>query len=171
MRLRIVRLGQELEVDISEADLFRFPDGIIGFESITEFALLPDPQGGIQWLHATGGEAVAFAVVDPFLIWPDYDVVVADADADLLDLSRPQDAQVLTIITPREDPRQISTNLRAPIVINRRLRTGRQIILADSTYGTRVPILPALSTQAAAPAAAAQGGDGTEEQAEGRTAA
>lgn len=147
MQLQIVRQGQQMTVDVSEAERIRFPTGMIGFEKATEFALLPDPEGGIQWLHATNEETVAFAVLDPFLIWPDYDVTVPDADAEALELSRPQDAQLLAIITPREDPSQITANLRAPIVINRRLRIGRQIILADTGYPLHAPILEALTME------------------------
>ena len=146
MRLQISRLGQQFEVDFTDADRIRFPEGIIGFETHTEFVLLPDQEGGLQWLHASTGDPVGFAVVDPFLIWPDYDVTVPDADAAALALQQPQDAQVLVIITPREDPSQISANLRAPIVINRRLRQGRQIILQNASYAVHAPVLAALTT-------------------------
>lgn len=171
MRLQVVRLAEESEVDVSDADLIRFPEGMIGFESITEFALLADPEGGIQWLHSTGDDRVAFAVVDPFLIWPDYDITVGDADTEALGLSRPQDAQVLVVITPREDPSQISANLRAPIVINRATRVGRQVILAESTYAVRTEVLSALATAQAPLDADTDVEQGTDETSTERAAA
>lgn len=144
MQLKIVRLGEEIEVDVSDAALIRFPNGIVGFETIHEYALLPDPAGGIQWLHATSGDPVAFPVLDPFLVWPDYNLTVSDAEAERLGLERSQDAQVLAIITPRDDPEQISANLRAPLVVNRLTRIGIQIILQDAEYSVRTSILTAL---------------------------
>ena len=145
MRLQVTRLGQDLELEVSDADRLQFPDGIVGFESDREFALLPDPEGGILWLHSLTDPQVAFAALDPFLIWPDYDVTVPDADVESLGLTTPTDAQVLVIITPREDPAEITANLRAPIVINRSARVGRQVILQDSPYQIRTPVLAALA--------------------------
>lgn len=171
MRLQVVRLAEESEIEVSDADLIKFPDGMIGFESTTEFALLADPEGGIQWLHSTGEDRVAFAVVDPFLIWPDYDITVGDADTEALGLSRPQDAQVLVVITPREDPSQISANLRAPIVINRATRVGRQVILAESTYSVRTEILPTLAGSDGSLEAAAESDDGLDDTSTERAAA
>lgn len=145
MHLQISRLGRTLEVDVSAADLLSFPQGLIGFEDQTQLALLPDPDGGLSWLHPTDGDAtLAFPVLDPFLVWPDYDVTLQDAEIESLGLERAEDALLLAIVTPREDPGEITANLRAPIVINRRTRVGRQIILPHATYAIRTPILPAL---------------------------
>lgn len=150
MRLQVTRLGQQLEVEASDEDRIAFPEGIVGFESDTEFVLLPDPEGGILWLHSLSNPEVAFAALDPFLIWTGYDVTLSDADAEALDLTAPADAQVLVIITPREDPAEITANLRAPIVINQAQRSGRQVILQDSPYPIRTPVLAALAQVAEA---------------------
>ena len=158
MQLEVTRLGQSLVVEVSEAERIAFPEGIVGFESDTEFALLPDPEGGIFWLHSLTDPQVAFATLDPFLIWADYDVSVPDADVTALGLTTPSDAHVLVVITPREDPAEITANLRAPIVINEAARVGRQVILQDSPYPIRTPVLAALARVSAEPVPAAASG-------------
>ena len=148
MQLQIRRLGEEMTVEVNAAQRIQFPDGIIGFEQIKEYALIADPDGGVLWLHSTTDEQIAFPVIDPFLVWPDYDITLPDADAAALRLARPQDAQILAIVTPREDPSLITANLRAPIVINQAERMARQIILPEAAYAVRTPILSALTARA-----------------------
>ena len=152
MRLQIERMGKQLQMEIHESDIIGFDQGIVGFESIAEYALLTDPDGGIQWLHAINGENVAFTVIDPFLVWPEYDVQIADGDTIALKLTRPEDAQLLAIVTPREDPAEITANLMAPLVINRAAQLGRQVILQNSLYPLRAQILSELGQQVVGPA-------------------
>lgn len=144
MRLRIERMGQELDVEVNEADLIRFEEGILGFEAIKEYAQLSDADSGLVWLHATGDERIAFPVIDPFLVWPEYDITIPDGDREALQLSEPGEARLLVIVTPQEDPTEITANLRAPLVINRALRVGRQVVLEEPAPPLHAAILPAL---------------------------
>ena len=40
-------------IQVSESDLIRIPDGLVGFRAFTQFVLLPDPVvAGLSWLQA-----------------------------------------------------------------------------------------------------------------------
>ncbi len=40
-------------IQVQESDLFRIPDGLVGFRAFTQFALLPDPvTAGLTWLQS-----------------------------------------------------------------------------------------------------------------------
>jgi len=48
---------------------------------------------------------------------------------------------IYAIATIPADPREATINLMAPIVINERGRRGRQVILHDSKYSVRHPLV------------------------------
>ena len=50
---------------------------------------------------------------------------------------------IYAVVTIPEDPREATLNLMAPIVINERGRRGRQVILHESKYSVRHPLVSA----------------------------
>jgi len=71
---------------------------------------------------------------------------------------RPQEAEVLTTVTVRRTPPEVTANLLGPLVIGARTRRAAQVVQDGDRYSTRQPLptRPAgTSTASAAPAAAA----------------
>ena len=62
------------EIEYEEKDVVRFPAGIIGFEEEQAFLLLPfdGSGGGMLCLQSVRTPALAFVVLDPFTLKPDY---------------------------------------------------------------------------------------------------
>lgn len=138
MLIDTTRFGQ---VKVDEDNLLTFTQGVLGFETIQEYCLLEHKPGSpFLWLQATVNPPLAFVVVDPFTFITDYELTISDADAGHLQLEGPEDVRILTIVTISGG--EISTNLVGPILINHRLRLGRQIVLSDSRYCTRHSLLP-----------------------------
>jgi len=123
-------------LDIPVSDCYTRPEGMLGFAGERRFVLLPAAATGIYWLQSVDDGGLIFLVVDPFDFFPGYEV-------DLPDL--PEQATghtiVLTIVTlPREKGAPCTTNLQAPLVLDLRDRTARQVVLQDPRYQTRHPI-------------------------------
>jgi len=120
---------------------FAFPEGLHGFESHTEFALLACDRAGLWWLQATEEPGLAFLLVDPFTVHVGYEVDLGVGDERFLGLATPSDALVLTVVTlPSSKDGQATTNLRGPLVFNTRAQRGRQIVSAVADYGFQVPV-------------------------------
>ena len=118
------------EIDVDDDEIVALPEGFLGFGSITEIVLLPiDADGLFFWAQAVADPAVAFLVVTPWPLFPDYDVDLADADQRELELDDAGDAVVLCVVTSHDDPRRFTANLAGPLIINQRLRRGRQVVL------------------------------------------
>ena len=129
-------------VDPSQRRALVFDDGLIGCPDWRHFVLEPEAAGpAIQLLRSLDEPDVALYVADPFTILPDYEFEVGDADGSPLDLSDPGDALVLVILTVRNDPDSVTANLLGPLVINVRTGRGRQLVLAESGYSVRHPIV------------------------------
>lgn len=135
-----------LTVPVDEVIAFTAP--IAGFADSLRYALvahtLPgaDDRTSVAWLQAIDNPFHAFVVTDPWMIVPDYAPEISDADAAELGLESFEHARVFGILTIPGDPREISINLRAPIVVNLNDRRAKQVVLLGEEYGTRHPVNP-----------------------------
>ena len=121
------------EVTIDDEKMIHFPNGIVGFPELTDFALIHDAekgnQGGIRWLQSVQEPNFAMPVVDPLVIRTDYNPSV---DEELLKVIGDGDnLLVLVTITVPTDLKKMSINLKAPLVVNVDTRKAVQVVLED----------------------------------------
>ena len=121
------------EVTIDDEKMIHFPNGIVGFPELTDFALIHDAekgnQGGIRWLQSGQEPNFAMPVVDPLVIRTDYNPSVDD---ELLKVIGDGDnLLVLVTITVPTDLKKMSINLKAPLVVNVDTRKAVQVVLED----------------------------------------
>ena len=137
MLIKTTRFG-ELEVD--ESKVLFFPAGLPGLPGSRRYLLLDiAEQRPFRWLQSCDEPEIALVVVDPLLFFPDYRVEVSAEELNALGLEvEPEDAcEVLAVLVVPPDPRLITANLLAPLIINHRSRRGAQVILSNSPYTTR----------------------------------
>ncbi len=127
MRIETERFGS-LEID--ERELFLFPQGLIGLETLRQWALLPDPENGsVAWLQSASRGDRALAVISPRVFVPDYRIHVSSRSLECLQLRSDHRTFVLTTVAGSVG--QLTTNLRAPIIINLDRRLGCQVVTGD----------------------------------------
>ncbi len=119
----------------------RLPLGLLGFEHLKEYVLGGNPaEEPFLWLQVKDNGSLAFVVVNPFLVAPDYIPDVPQADADFLEIRQPDDALLFNIVTLHAAGRA-TVNLKGPIVINRHTGAGKQVVLANaSEYDVHYPL-------------------------------
>jgi flagellar assembly factor FliW len=119
----------------------RLPMGLLGFEQIKDYVLLANPsEDPFAWLQVETNASLAFVVIDPFLVMPDYQPDIPEADAEFLGLQQPDEVRLFNIVTVH-GPNRATVNLKGPIVINRRTHVGKQVIVANaSEYSVQHPI-------------------------------
>jgi flagellar assembly factor FliW len=119
-----------------------FDEGLVGCPDWKHFVLEPEAVGpAIQLLRCLDATDVALYVTDPFTIVPEYEFEVGDADSAALDLTDPSDALVLVVLTVRSEPDAVTANLLGPLIVNVRTGRGRQLVLAESGYSVRHPVV------------------------------
>jgi flagellar assembly factor FliW len=132
-------------VDLSQADIITFPEGLLGFANLRRFVLLDDPNDEIfAWLQSCELAEVAFPVLEPELFAADYKITISKTDMESLKLSSMERVRFFSIITIPEDATQMTANLKAPIVINVPERMARQCVLQDNDLAIREPIFSKL---------------------------
>jgi flagellar assembly factor FliW len=125
------------EVDIEDSKIITFPEGIVGFPELKQFALIYDKEKGsasIQWLQSVQEAGFAMPVMNPLIVRPDYNPVVDDSLLKPVGSLDENDMLVLVTVTVPRDIKQMSVNLRAPIVINANECRACQVILDNEEY-------------------------------------
>jgi flagellar assembly factor FliW len=149
MRINTTRFGA---VEIQEADIIRFPDGILGFSNLSSFVLLDDPNDEIfAWLQSCESPEVAFPTLEPAILDPKYKVSLTKSDNEALNLKPEQRPMVFCIVTIPQDPRDMTANKKAPIVINVQERIAKQCVLQDVSLAIREPIFKLLKQRVVQP--------------------
>jgi flagellar assembly factor FliW len=120
-----------------------FPWGLLGFPDVHEYTLLDiAPDIPFKCLQAVHGPDLAFILMDPFMLEPDYQVAVNTQDLRDLDVQDPKHLGLLVILTiPQAAPNQATANLQGPILVNTENHRAKQIVLVQGAYHTRHPLL------------------------------
>ena len=129
------------EVTVQEQQLLHFPAGLFGFERMQHYALLDSTAPPFFWLQSLEEANLAFVLVNPYLVVPDY--VLDISPQDLVEIGGPaeDDLLVFAVVTIAREEGRVSCNLQGPVIINRRDRLGRQAISLDSRWSIRHSLL------------------------------
>jgi flagellar assembly factor FliW len=143
--MRRVKSDQLGEIEVEDGAVVHFPEGIPGFESCHDFVLIEDEGfSPFHWLQSLDEGGVAFVVVDPAVIYPDYHVQLGPADIAAIQLEDAAGALVRVILTINEDPEKTTANLQGPLLINVAENLGCQVLLTRSPYEPRYPVMQGL---------------------------
>jgi len=129
------------EVRYDPDKVIRFPEGLIGFESLRDFVVVPNEKTDSPLFCFQSVEAphLIFLLVDPALFFPDYKVSPSQEVNEKLGITDGDPYFVLTTITFHQDER-ITLNLLAPIVYTPKTDRAVQIVLEGSQYQAGTPL-------------------------------
>jgi flagellar assembly factor FliW len=129
-------------VSVDSRQIITFHDGLIGLPHLKVFALIEDELSlPIRLLQCVSVPDFVFVVINPFTVYPNYDIEISDEDAAQLGVAAAGDVLVLSIVTIPEDLRFVTANLLSPLVVNMRNKRGKQILLSDTDYPINYRIL------------------------------
>lgn len=127
------------EIEIDEQKILDFPEGLLGFQDEKQFLIInnEDEENPFQWLQSLRQADLAFVIINPFLIYPDYDIKISKTVINRLGIEDEKDVAIYSIVVVPEKMEDMTANLLGPIVININKRIGKQIILDDNRYSTK----------------------------------
>ena len=141
MRLETSRFG---EIDVDDKSIITFTQPIIGFQEYRRFAVLPGPEDSrVKWLQSVDSGDLAFILMDPRDVTPEYEVKLSKGELAELAVSETNELDIYTLVVVPADPSQVRTNLKAPVLINPKQRLGKQTILDKSKYPVQFPLAQA----------------------------
>ncbi|OLN24038.1 flagellar assembly protein FliW [Domibacillus antri] len=131
------------EKELKEADILTFANGLPGFKEEKQFVLLAFPENSVFYaLQSVSTPELCFVVTDPFSFFLDYSIKIDDASIEALAIEKEEDITLLSILTVQDPFENTTANLQAPVIINKKNQTGRQLILTGTSYETRHSLFP-----------------------------
>ncbi len=120
---------------IEKENIITFEQGLLGFEELTQFAIIAVEEClPFEWLVSLEDPVVAFPILDPTLLFSDYKPSLTKEDIVLLDIKNEMDVEMFCIVTLGETPKNVTLNLKGPILINMKNKMGKQIVLTEDYY-------------------------------------
>lgn len=128
-----VRSSRFGALDVPADRVLHFPQGLVGFPKARRFVILDHRPGSpFKWMLCLDLPDIAFAVVEPARMVPDYRAPLEQAARALA--TDVADVALFVIVTIPPDPTAMTVNLMAPVVVDVRTRISRQLVLEDGRY-------------------------------------
>lgn len=125
------------EIAVPVDQLVTFVQPLLGFDHLSTFIIYQTQAGPMSWLQSTEDPQVAFCLLEPFAAGIDPDIELAGEDVADLGVVDPADLRTYTTVVLDDDPAQIRTNLRAPILVCPRTGRAKQVVLDDPRLPVR----------------------------------
>ena len=126
------------DIDLDEGKIITFDNGILGFEACKKYTILynseSEDKSQISWLQSLDEQALALPVISPSLIKPDYNPIVDDELIASLGELTEENLVILLTLTVPSDITKMTSNLKAPIIINADTKKGCQVIVENPDY-------------------------------------
>lgn len=132
------------DVEVEDSKIITMDNGLFGFENYKKYVLLYDSSTdeipNIQWLQSVDEELLALPVMIPTTIVGEYNPVVEDESLECLGEWNEDAISMLVTVTVPIDVKNMSINLKAPILINTETMKGCQVIAENPEYEVKFMI-------------------------------
>ncbi|MED2970960.1 flagellar assembly protein FliW [Fictibacillus sp. B-59209] len=125
------------DIEVEQEDVITFEHGIPGFEEEREFVILPFEDTPFSVMQSVSTSGLAFVTADPFMHFSGYDLTLPESVVNELEIKEQQDVFVQVIVTLRDELKESTANLQAPLIINKVKSLGKQVVLNDNQYTSR----------------------------------
>lgn len=126
------------EIEYTKDELITFSRGLFGFDEEKAFLLLPfSEQGTMFSLQSVATPELAFTLMHPFSLAPDYAPVLRDEELRELAVEKSEDLYYYVMCTVKSPAGESTINMKCPIAVNPDTRCGMQVILEDDAWEMR----------------------------------
>lgn len=130
------------KIQYDENKIIRFNKGLPGFNNLKKFIIADlEECEPFKLLHSLENDEVALVVTSPYEFYENYDIDINNEIIKNLNIKNPSEVLVIVTVTLNSDFKKITMNLQGPIVINTSNYLGEQIILDNSKYKIKTPLL------------------------------
>lgn len=139
MQMETNRLGS---INVIGSRELSFEQGLPGFEEYRDFVLLDlEIDLPIKLLQTASDPDISLLVGNPFHFYPDYEWELPSSVQQELQITEKTPVEIWSVIILPANAADATINLIAPIVVNGDKGIGKQIILHNSPYNNRHPLI------------------------------
>ncbi len=142
MKIKTTRFGT---ISVEKDKIIDMPFGMLGFPDKKKFVILQHQENSpFFWYQSVDDPTLAFVITNPFLFKPDYEI---DLEGALKEMSWNGDGKndnleiYIVVNIPKGLPHKMTGNLIGPILINNKVHQAVQIVISDSPYTHKFPLL------------------------------
>ena len=132
-------------ITVDKQKIITMPLGMLGFPDEKRYAIVQHKENSpFFWYQSVDDPALAFVITSPFFFMPDYSVPLDDAINQMSwDDERIEEKVELYVVVniPNGSPNKMTANLIGPILINTDTFQALQMVVTDSPYSHRFPLL------------------------------
>lgn len=136
------------EIDLTEEKIITLDKGLMGFDEYKKYTILYDSEKeegtNIMWFQSVDNPTLALPMINPLLVKEDYNPVVEDELLSDLGEINEENLVILVTMTVPADVKNMSVNLKAPVIINADTRKGAQIIVENQDYEVKYKVYEVL---------------------------
>lgn len=123
-------------IQVENDAIYEFPDGLYGFEDDKSFAVFEQAFEDVSFLYLQSLDHLipCFLVFEPWDLHPDYHPMVSKEDLELCQANSADDLIFLVIASVPATIRELSINIKSPVILNPKTGKARQVILQNPDY-------------------------------------
>ncbi|MBM7869461.1 flagellar assembly factor FliW [Clostridium pascui] len=128
-------------IEYNEEDIITFKKGLPGFENLKKFIVVPFEDNEVfSILISVEDIEVGIPAISPFHVDETYEFKLSDEKINELSVNSHEEILVLNTVTLNSNVKNITINMKAPIIINIKGKVGEQIILDNEKYRIKEPL-------------------------------
>ena len=133
----------DVQVTVEEEQLIHFEFGLPGFEELKIYAIIEiEEYNPFLLLHSVEDQSIAMVILKSNLLDEENEFEIPEIKLKNLKEKGKNEFEIFFILKIHEDDKQITANVKAPVLINFVNQKGSQIILDDDKLSMDLPILP-----------------------------
>ena len=133
----------DVQVTVEEEQLIHFEFGLPGFEDLKIYAIIEiEEYNPFLLLHSVEDQSIAMVILKSNLLDEENEFEIPENKLKNLKEKGKNEFEIFFILKIHEDDKQITANVKAPVLINFVNQKGSQIILDDDKLSMDLPILP-----------------------------
>ena len=119
-----------------------FEKGLLGLESLKKYRIEDiEDNEDFKLISSIEDPDISLVIISPFKVKEDYEIDLSDETVKNLQIDSSEDVLLYTTVTVNSDVKKITTNLRAPLVINKKNNLAEQVVLSKEAYEIKYPLV------------------------------
>ena len=130
------------EIEYEEKNIITFNKGLLGLDELKKFILLDlQEYEPFKLLQSFEDDEISLVVTSPYGFFKDYEIKLNEEIIKNLKIKSSEEVMIVNTVTLNSDPKKITTNLQGPIIINISNNLGEQLIVDNSKYKVKEPLI------------------------------
>ena len=142
MNIKTTRFGT---ITVGEEKIITMPFGMLGFPDKKRFIIVKHKENSpFFWYQSVDDPTLAFVITSTFPFKPDYEVDMDDALKEMSWNEGEENnnlALYVVVNIPKGSPDKMTANLIGPILVNNRARQAVQMVISNSPYSHKFPLI------------------------------